>query len=231
MIIGSGLLARIFYDAYEDDDNVCIYAAGVSNSGCVDKKEFKRERDRLVDTINGLPKEKLLVYFSTCSIYDEELSDSAYVKHKLAMEELVANRTNHLIFRLPQVVGYTPNPHTLLNFLYARITRSERFHIWKNAQRNVIDVEDVASISAVFINDPAVRDVIINIANPENYSVLDIVTTFERVLHKKAICDYENKGGEYAIDVGQMQSVADKSGAVFDEAYLEKIISKYYASK
>ena len=61
MIIGSGLLARSFCDAYDDDDNVCIYAAGVSNSGCVDKKEFKRERARLVDTINGLPKEKLFL--------------------------------------------------------------------------------------------------------------------------------------------------------------------------
>jgi nucleoside-diphosphate-sugar epimerase len=231
MIIGSGLLAKAFPPDYNNRDDVCIYAAGVSNSGCTDDYEFDREKERLEYALASSQEKTVFVYFSTCSIYDEELSDSAYVKHKLAMEELVANRTNHLIFRLPQVVGYTPNPHTLLNFLYARITRSERFHIWKNAQRNVIDVEDVASISAVFINDPAVRDVIINIANPENYSVLDIVTTFERVLHKKAICDYENKGGEYAIDVGQMQSVADKSGAVFDEAYLEKIISKYYASK
>jgi len=231
MIIGSGLLAKAFASRYKDRDDVCIYAAGVSNSGCTDANEFDREKDRLQQAIASSQKETVFVYFSTCSIYDEELSDSPYVRHKLAMEALVAKKSNHLIFRLPQVAGKTPNPHTLLNFLYARITRSEKFHIWKNAQRNVIDVDDAASISDVFINDPAVRDAIVNIANPENYSVLDIVMMFESVLHKKAICDYEDKGDEYAIDVCQMQSIICKSGVVFDGSYLNKIISKYYAYK
>jgi nucleoside-diphosphate-sugar epimerase len=231
MIIGSGLLAKAFTSGYEDRDDVCIYAAGVSNSGCTDANEFYREKVRLQQAIASSKKETVFVYFSTCSIYDEDLLYSPYVRHKLAMESLVVNKPNHLIFRLPQVVGKTPNPHTLLNFLYARITRSEKFYIWKNAQRNVIDVDDVASISDVFINDQAVRDVIVNIANPENYSVLDVVRMFESVLHKKAICDYEDKGNEYVIDVCQMQSVVYRSGVVFNESYLNKIISKYYANK
>ena len=231
MIIGSGLLARAFSPVYDKNGVACIYAAGVSNSGCVDEYEFDRERRRLTEALDSLPVNAVFVYFSTCSIYDSDMEKTAYVRHKLAMEELVSNSTQYLIFRLPQVVGRTPNPHTLLNYLYARITRSERLHIWKNARRNVIDVDDVVLISDVFIQDPDVRNIALNIANPKSYSIAEIVDAFESVLNKKAICEFESKGNEYSIDVHQMQSILDKSGVEFDGHYLEKIINKYYANK
>lgn len=62
------------------------------------------------------------------------------------MEALVTHHPRHLILRLPQVAGRTPNPHTLLNYLYARISRGESFRLWRNARCNIIDVDDVAAI-------------------------------------------------------------------------------------
>ena len=43
MLIGSGMLARAFSGAFLQREDVCIYAAGVSNSSCTDAHEFARE--------------------------------------------------------------------------------------------------------------------------------------------------------------------------------------------
>lgn len=231
MIVGSGLLAKAFMPLFENDNDVCIYAAGVSNSTCMDEYEFARERARLTRSLTSQTQKRKFVYFSTCSIYDRDMKDTAYVRHKQAMELLVSGSSNYLIVRLPQVAGETPNPHTLLNYLYARIVRSERFNLWSKAKRNIIDVDDVVSITAVLINDPLMCNMTVNVANPQNYTILLIVNAFERSLNKSANYVLVDKGSEYAIDVSLMQSVVDKSGAVFDDSYLEKIISKYYENK
>ena len=42
MVVGSGLLANTF-KSYSDNEDVIIFASGVSNSGCVDLEQFKRE--------------------------------------------------------------------------------------------------------------------------------------------------------------------------------------------
>ena len=231
MIVGSGLLAKAFLHIYDNTDDVCIYAAGVSNSGCDDVAEFEREKERLTNALTKLPEKTVFVYFSTCSIYDEELQKTAYVKHKLAMVEMVRGKHNHLIFRLPQVVGVTPNPHTLMNYLYARIIRSESLKIWSKARRNLIDVDDVALISKVFIDDSGSRNITLNVANLCNYSILQIVETLENVLNKKAVIAQQDKGDEYSIDVQDILPAIKQAGVNFDVNYLENITRKYYGNK
>jgi len=140
MIIGSGLIAHAFRTAYAQREDVCLYAAGVSNSACRDPHEFARERERLTAALNKSQAIDCFVYFGTCSVADPEVQDTDYVRHKLAMEELVAAHPRHLILRLPQVAGTTPNPHTLLNYLYAHIARSEAFQLWLDARRNIIAI-------------------------------------------------------------------------------------------
>ena len=66
MVIGNGLLAKSF-SKYKDDDQVIIFASGVSNSKEVNPEAFMREMDLLRSITN---KDALLVYFSTCSVYD-----------------------------------------------------------------------------------------------------------------------------------------------------------------
>ena len=63
MIIGSGLLAKAFVSGYSHRDDVCIYAAGVSNSGCTDEREFERERIRLADALSAARSAGVFVYF------------------------------------------------------------------------------------------------------------------------------------------------------------------------
>src|SRR6185437_5053251 len=142
MIVGSGLLARAFERRAGLLEGVCVYAAGVSNSACTDRTEFEHDRARLQRVMASLPDDMRLVYFSTCSICDPWARESPYAQHKLEVEEIVRGRRGHLIVRLPQLAGSTPNPHTLLNYLYNRIVRSERFDLSQHATRNIIDVAD-----------------------------------------------------------------------------------------
>lgn len=228
MIIGSGLLAHAFAPALSQSEEACIYAAGVSNSSCVDPNEFARERQRLTEALREAAPVSVFVYFGTCSVTDPEASETPYVKHKLAMERLVAAHPRHLILRLPQVAGKTPNPHTLLNYLYARVSRSESFCLWKNARRNIIDVDDIVAITSQLIANPAMHNAIINIANPVSYSMPDIVHAIEKSVGKCAIYEVAERGSAYPIDVRAMLPALAPAGVKFGDDYLERVISKYY---
>lgn len=230
MLIGSGLLARGFANTFMQRSDVCIYAAGVSNSGCTDVQEFERERHLLSESLAKTKQVGVFVYFSTCSVDDPDARNSPYVRHKLAMEQLVAAHPRHLILRLTQVAGKTPNPHTLLNFLYARISRSEAFSLWKNAKRNIIDIADVAAIAGQFIADDSVRNVTLSIANPISYSMLDIVSAMERTVGKRAIYYIVESGSQYAIDTSAVLPVLENANVEFGRDYLDKVMKKYYGN-
>jgi len=229
MIIGSGLIAHAFRASYAHCDTVCIYAAGVSNSSCSDVHEFARERLRLAAALDQARLLDAFVYFGTCSVGDPEAQHTPYVQHKLAMEQLAATHPRYLILRLPQVAGITPNPHTLLNYLYAHIARSEAFQLWRKAKRNIIDVDDVAAIASQLIADPAARRLTINIANSHSDTMHDIVAAMERVVGKPAIYESLDRGSEYAIDTRAILPLLDKAVVKFGGDYLERIIGKYYA--
>lgn len=144
------------------------------------------------------------------------------------MEQLVVAHPRYLILRLPQVAGKTPNPHTLLNFLYARISRSEAFNLWSKAKRNIIDIDDVAAISGQFIGDEYTRNTTINIANPVSYSMIDIVGAMERAVGKRAIYYVVERGSEYTIDTSAIFPVLECVGVEFGRDYLDKVMGKYY---
>lgn len=228
MLIGSGLLAHAFTPAFSQREDVCIYAAGVSNSGCANPHEFAREQERLAEALQQAKHVGAFVYFGTCSVADPEARHTPYVLHKLAMEQLVSAHSRYLLLRLPQVAGKTPNPHTLLNFLYARISRSEAFQLWSNARRNIIDVGDVAAIASQLIANDSLRNITLNVANPVSYPMADIVAAMEKVVGKHAVCEVSGHGSSYPIDTRAILPVLDAAGVKFGNDYLERVISKYY---
>lgn len=227
MIIGSGMLARAFHDADRDRPELVIYAAGVSNSQCRDIREFEREKSLLERSVRAADTSTCFVYFSTCSVHDPESVDTPYVRHKLQMEQVVRAHSHHLILRLAQVVGHTPNPHTLLNYLYARIARGERFSVWGRARRNVIDCDDVRTLSIALV-DSGVRRETMYVANTQDYAMVDIVHALERVCHGHAVYDVVDRGAAYAIDVSCMLPFVKAAGISFDDTYLERVLRKYY---
>lgn len=228
MIIGSGLLAQAFSRDFLQREDVCIYAAGVSNSSCADVSEFVRESKRVKAALQQALHADTFVYFGTCSASDPEILNTPYVQHKLAMEQIVREHHGNLILRLPQVAGKTPNPHTLLNFLYARISRSETFNLWCNAKRNIIDVDDVAAIAYQLIANNSARNFTYNIANLINYPMVEIVSAIEHVVGKRAIYEVVERGSECFIDTNAILPILANVGIKFGNDYLDKTLVKYY---
>ena len=56
--------------------------------------------------------------------------------------------------RLPNVVGKTKNPNTLINFVYNCVQREEKINIQLKASRYLIDVADIFSyLDKVIVNE------------------------------------------------------------------------------
>jgi nucleoside-diphosphate-sugar epimerase len=231
MIVGNGLLAGAFCKTRIAHSKLIIFASGVSNSKETDPVAFERER-RLM--LSSFVDDKTLIYFSTCSIEDTVVRDTPYVRHKIEMETLVRTQKKYWIFRLPQVVGKTKNSHTLTNFLFQRIISGQKFDVFKDATRNIIDVDDVASIAAYMFNTVGLGgSETVNIATPQNISVLNLVNIFEELLGIAARFNLTSGGGSYVVDTEYAASIANKIGINFNDTdqYVRSVLKKYYLGK
>ena len=119
----------------------------------------------------------------------------------------------------------------MLNYIFNRIARSERFQVWTNARRNIIDVEDAARIGASLVGEEDARGKYINVANIVDVAMPDVVELMARVVGKKAICDYINRGDADPIDVQRIRTTAERCGVTFGPQYLEKVFRRYYAER
>jgi nucleoside-diphosphate-sugar epimerase len=235
MIIGSGFIAKIFKKKKHliKKYNLAIYASGVSNSQCKVKAFFLREKYMLLSCKKKI-KSKVLVYFSTCSIYDQSRCNSLYVKHKSLMEQLIKNNFNkYLIVRFPELIGFTSNKKNLINFLYQKIINNFKFNLWNNAKRNIIDIDHAIKIFFYFINKIRKYKKInleINIANSRFYRVQNIVKVIEKITLKKAIYSKIRTGDLYWSIKNTFNSrVFNDLNIRFDKNYLEKVLKKYYS--
>lgn len=226
MIVGSGMMARAFA-AFRDAGNVLIFASGVSNSTANDLSAFVRERQLLEDARKTYP-DALLVYFGTCSADDPDRAGTPYVRHKLAMESLVATiGGSWLTLRLHLAIGREGSPTTFAQFLYDRITRGEHFEVWSRAIRYPIDVDDVVRIATRLISDPVLRDRTINIGL-RRYSALEFVRAMERAVGLAARFTLVEKGQSLELRCPEAAAVADRLSLDYGEDYLERVLRKYF---
>ncbi|MDT0593767.1 aminotransferase class I/II-fold pyridoxal phosphate-dependent enzyme [Glaciecola petra] len=225
MIIGNGLIARAF-DSYVADQDVVVFASGVSNSLCREPSEFDREWRLLKDVVNAHPNIKF-VYFSTCSIADQDRQNTPYVTHKLEVEEFIKRHcSDYLIIRLPAVIGKS-NAATTLPFVFAeKIRQGEEFCVWANAVRYPVDIDDVFKITDAFIKDISLKNKCLNIASYP-YKVTEIVSIIERIQRKKANFEVIDKGGSYPLDLEQCYEKCRELAIDIDYFYLEKVFRKY----
>ncbi|QTV04563.1 NAD-dependent epimerase/dehydratase family protein [Faecalibacter bovis] len=222
MIIGRGLIAKQFLDV--DREDVIFFASGVSNSSETKKEEFLREQNLIEETIRK-NKNKLIIYFSTCSIYDSSKYNSPYVLHKLHMEEIIKESSSKfLILRISNAVGKGGNPNLLMNYIYRQIVNNSELVIHKNATRNLIDVVDVKNITLKYLENNEFNK-IVNVAYTENYYIQEIIEAFEDKLNIKSFNKIEDRGEHYSIDVSEL----DYQFSYIDKIkYLNNLIKKYY---
>lgn len=227
MLVGNGLIAKAFQE-FQEDDRFLFFCSGVSNSQCKEPVQFEREKQLLSESISGNP-DKILIYFSTCSIIDPSMRESMYVNHKLEIEHIIAQTCAfYYIFRLSNVVGKTPNPNTVLNFFYNAINTEKTFDLWRHSSRNLIDVEDASRIILRLIETDGKLNSIINVANPHSYDVTYIVAEIERYLNKKGNYRSVDKGVRFSIPIPDIKPFIDTLAIDFEHQYLPRLLEKYY---
>ena len=225
MIIGNGLIARSL-SGFEKDNNVVIFASGVSNSSEANENEYEREKKLLLEQRN---KNKHLVYFSTCSIFDSSLSESRYIIHKKEIENLLLNDfENYLLIRLPILIGRTSNRHTFFNFIRDRIINNEFFQIHKNAWRYLLDTDDLTSFFPKLLREYYSGKHELNMVFNNEMNVADIIKLYEKILGIEANAEFVNKGCKYTIDNNAFKFLLKKNGIKKNmENYNYSVLKKY----
>lgn len=227
MVIGNGLVAKAF-ELYKNEDDFVIFASGVSNSSEKNTEPFEREKKLLLDTITKYPTSRL-VYFSTCSIYDQEMSHSNYVLHKMELEKLIQeNAFSWNIFRISNLIGNTENPNTILNYLYFHIIQQQHFTIWKGAERNIIDMDDAYNIIQTILKETTNTNQIFDIANLHNYNIEIIVKAIESIVDKNGKYNYLDKPSHPSIPMLNMENYIPFLNTIFTNNYLQNVLQKYY---
>lgn len=229
MIIGNGLLAKIFSHLYSDRSEITIFAAGVSNSTETEPAAFERERRLLIEQLDQT--QTKLVYFGSCAVGNPLERFTPYLQHKAEMESLVVTSGKGMVFRLPQVVGRSANTHTLTNYLYHHIISGEHFTVWSRAERNLVDIEDILPIASFIIEREWETSQVVPIAGLRSTPMPVIVRTFEEVLGTKANFSLVDKGAPFPIDTSIAESVSRRLGINLGAGYLDRILHKYYASR
>jgi len=222
MIVGKGLIAKA-YKNFNLHKNIIIFASGVSNSKEFRKKEFARERDLL---IKSLDKKKKIIYFSTFGIEESSIHND-YIRHKLKMEKIVFSNKNYLIFRLPQLVGNSNNKNTLLNYFYNKIIKDKKIYLFSNHTRNIIDVQDVVKITKYFIKKKY-TNAIINVGNEKYFNVVKIIEIMCAYLKKKPKIEIIKVKKNHEVQNINLDLLSKKFNINFDNNYLVRVIKKYY---
>jgi nucleoside-diphosphate-sugar epimerase len=225
VIVGSGLLAKTFAH-FRHTGDLLIFASGVSNSYTSNLRDFEREERLLQDCLRL---NKKIIYFGTCSVYDPDMMQSPYVTHKLNMEALiVGSSSKFIIFRLPQIIGSAANKHTLLNFLYKSISEGEKFDLWINAERNIVDINTVNEVVTYIVHKNLFLNEVINLASPYNIKVSDLVSLLEVIVGRPANYITVDKGAKYIIDTSRINEIYKLLKISFSKKSLIYNLNKYY---
>lgn len=225
MVVGNGLIGSLF-KKYDKED-VVFFASGVSNSLETEYSQFKREEDLITKTLSE-NKNALFIYFSTCSIYDSSKTESAYVLHKLKMEQIIANSAEkYLILRVSNAVGNGGNENLLLNYLFRNVSLGKTIDVYTKATRNLIDVEDIKDIT-YFLIENKVHNKIINVAYLHEYPILEILEKIETLSGSTPKTNLIEDGNQYHIHLDYSKIYFEQRNLINKSEYLGNIITRYY---
>ena len=229
MIIGRGLLANALKEL--DDDNYLLYANGISNSVLenIPKHNFEIQE---IEEIAQKEEDKLFIYFSTSQVNSKANHERAYVKHKLYLENFIAdNFANYLIIRTTNLVGNNPwNTHTLFNYLNHAITVNQQITVNPVLIRNFLDARHFATLLKVYLENGG-RNKMVEIINPASYSMQQIVNEFEHFFSKRFNLQKVNEVNDFALfelDASLTLKLMKECGLSFDD-HIQSLLKKYYS--
>ena len=176
--------------------------------------------------------ERLFIYISTTSVLDNYLKKDMYTRNKIIIENLIKKRLdNFLILRLPQIVGKSNNPHTITNFIYKKVLLEQRFKVWSNVKRNLIDIDDLIKIVKQIIGTKLKPRNVINILNPNSIYVEEIANIMGEIIKKKPryiLVEYKTKmKGNLKIQ-SNFKFNLNITKYFKNKNYFKNIMKKYY---
>lgn len=229
MIIGNGFLANAFNDRI--GENLVVFASGVSDSACTDESSFLREEQLLLKTIAD-NQGKCLVYFSSCGVISQELLGVPYYRHKLKMEQIICStHPKYLIFRLPQVIGKSRNNKTLVNNFFESVISGQKITLHRFSKRYFIDIDHVVLFVVHAYKGLVLKNKIINIACPIEYTALELLQVIETLTGLSANYHLEDGGSSYSLDTSMFSNEAPILQIELSDSYLMRAIQKHYVSK
>lgn len=227
MVIGNGVIANRFID-YSLQSKYLIFAGSVNSSAIKDENIILEEEASLRNALSNHP-DITFVYFSTCSALDRDLAHTPYVQHKIRMENLIQELSkNFMILRLPQLLGLSDAKSSLVNYLFDAISTQKHFELWKDSQKNIIDIDDVHEIVGEILRRKICHNKIINIASTRQISVLELVRNIENFVGCSAKYALVKKGTAYNIDVSDINLIISELNINFDDNYISKSLKKYF---
>ena len=230
MVLGNGMIASALKKV--DMQDVLFAGSGLSNLKGADPDERLRERNLIQEQVLLHP-DKIFVYISSYSIDDHcPANNTPYLAHKVQMENLVKRLARrYLIFRTSNVVGNSRQPGNLMNFICAHLQSHETFDIWTNTSRNLIDVTDLASMTAASIDTGHFNETLYLI-HPADIAIYDIVRHFEAFSGIPGKYTLVNKGVYYQADKTLAVNLFNRLGLEKDpDLYTKGLIEKYFSSE
>lgn len=223
MIIGSGLIGTAFRKLSSEKllNEFIVFASGVSNSSQSNYPGYDREKELLLKTIqsNNLP----IIYFSSIL---SPISDLPYYKHKLSMEKLIQEHSKeHLIFRIPQIVGYGGNENSLFNFLKESISSGRTVNTNETVERSIVDVDDLVRIVDWCKNYRG----ILSLSKIEKISVMSLCELIGKKLNKQPIINItkHKEFGDWCYENSDTINEALKELNIHQDKYTERLVGKY----
>lgn len=225
MVIGNGLLAKAFLESdYPIFKDWVIFASGVSDSNETNETSFKREKDLLAKTLTentGLS----LIYFSSVLV---GISDKPYYKHKLEMENMIKESScNHIILRIPQIVGLSGNKNNVFNHFQENILNNRINIIYEGVERALIDVGTLVQF-VVYVMERTINETII-FSHVEKINVLDLCLKIAKKLEIDPIISLKEPlldvAGNWNVESSQI--VIDWLDGVNVGSFTDNVIEKY----
>jgi hypothetical protein len=224
MIIGSGLISNEFlkYEEYFHDS--IIFASGVSSSAELNDEVFEREFTLIKKCL--LDNENLkLIYFS--SILTDTINNPYYIHKKNVEEFIIKNVSQYIIYRIPQVIGFTGNQNNIVNFFKKSITNNLQVKIKENTYRSILDVTDLVNIVKDSKNE--IHNRIVYFSGIEKINVLDLYILMTDILIKpknfELIKSDNNENWELSND--EIINKTINTLGIDIENYTNKLLKKY----
>ena len=220
MVVGNGMIANIFKNKYEYDNNYLIFSSGVSDSNETDIKQYKKEEELILKYIKNFTSYKL-IYFSSVLLE----SDTPYFKHKKNIESIIINNCeSYLIFRLPQIFGKGGNKNNIINYFRECINNNISIKCQQDTYRSIIDIEDLYNIINFCIKE---SNIILNISYIERISIKDLLYMMSKIMNKNALITNILTGYSLDIENSDIINMAINNLKINSNNYTEKTIKKY----